>query len=158
MGGVIRMPTARATRSVITGPAIPGRTGVTLLARVRMGSGQLATRAGLSSIAYAASDVTSGVALGSGTFALTTLSDTLAQGDPRWREDSAAAPGPDGAHGFNWAAELPASLFPLTTLAAPSLLAGPARAREVQVDVRFTPVTGEAFTLVFRFAVLPVYS
>jgi hypothetical protein len=148
----------QAARGVVTGPAVPSRTGVTLLARLRAGSGQLVTRASLSSIAYAVSNVSTGASLGTGTFTISEcVYDSLQQNDPRWTADSAASPGADGAHGLNFAATLPASLFALATLAAPSVLAGPARARTVQCDVVFTPVTGEPWRVTFVWQTLPTY-
>lgn len=147
----------RVTRSVITGSAIPGRTGVTLLARLRTGTGQLVTRASISTIAYTVSNISLGTALGSGSFATTTIYDSLQQGDARWRADSAAQRGPDGEWGYNWAAELAATLFALTTLAAPGVISGPAKPQTIQADVVFTPVSGEPFRVVFTWQKLPVY-
>lgn len=149
---------ARVSKSVITGPQVPARTGAVLLARVRGGDGRLVTRASLSSIGYVVSDVTGGSSLGSGSFTVSsTVYDSLQQNDPRWKEDDADNLGPDGAHGFNFAATLPASLFALTTLAVPSVLAGPARPKQVQCDVTFTPVSGEPWRVVFTWQTLPTY-
>lgn len=152
----LRMP--RISRSVITGAAVPGQSGVTLLARVRGSDGRLITQASLSSIAYTVSDLTNGESLGTGTFTISsTVYDSLQQGDPRWSADSAARPGADGSHGYNFAGELPASLFALTTLAEPGVLTGPADPIQVQADVAFTPASGQAFRMVWSWKVWPVY-
>lgn len=148
----------QANKSVITGPAIPGRTGVVLLARVRASNGQLITQASLSSIAYTVSNVTLGTTLGTGTFTISsTVFDALQQGDVRWQEDSADEPGPDGVHGFNFAATLDDALFVLITLAAPGVLSGPASPQLIQCDVAFTPTSGEPWRVAFRWQKLPVY-
>jgi len=148
----------RYTRSVINGTAVPGKSGVTLLARLRGSDGRLVTRASLSSIAYTVSDLSAGTSLGTGTFTIsTTVYDSLQQGDPRWSADSAREPGPDGSHGYNFAAELPASLFALTTLAEPGVLSGPARPGRIQADVAFTPASGQAWRVVFAWDSYPVY-
>jgi hypothetical protein len=142
----------------VTGAGVPGKTGVTLLARLRMTSGALVTRASLSSIAYTVSDLTSGEALGTGTFTVSsTVFDSLQQNDLRWHADSLAAPGADGASGFNFLATVPASLFALETLEAPGVLTGTAAPRSIQCDVAFTPATGEAFRVVFRWTQQAVY-
>lgn len=149
------MPTNRST---IAGQAIPGKTGVTLMARLRGAAGALVTGASLSSIGYTVSDLTDGTALGSGTFTVSAvLFDSLQQGDARWSKDSAGRPGADGAWGYNFLASLAATLFPLTALAADDLLAGPAPPHRVQCDVAFTPVSGQPFRVLFSWLSVPVY-
>lgn len=149
----------RVTRSVITGAAIPGKSGVTLFARLRGNAGALITQASLTSITYAVLDLTSGVSLGTGTFAVsTTVYDALQQGDPRWQVDTVAAPGRDGSSGYNFAGTLPASLFVARTIEAIDLLAGQQPApHEIQAEVIFTPVSGEPWRVVFRWREVVVY-
>ena len=142
----------------LTGGPTPGKTGVTLLARVRMANGQLLTQASLSSIAYTVSDLTNGSSLGTGTFTVSsTVYDDLQQYDPRWQADSAGEPGDDGEFGFNFAGALPATLFALTTLAAPGVLTGFNAGIVVQADVAFTPASGQQWRISWRWRVLPAY-
>ena len=148
----------RTTRAIITGAAVPGRTGVSLLARLRMASGQLVTQASISSITYTVSNVSLGTALGAGTFTVSSsIYDALQQNDVRWAIDSAAEPGPDLTHGFNFLGTLGATLFSLATLAAPGVLTGEADAETMQCDVFFTPVSGQPFRVIYRWPALPVY-
>jgi len=148
---------ARVTRGQISASAVPAGTGVALLARLLLGTGQLATRASISAISYGVSNLTLGTSLGSGTFTVASIFDSLQQSDARWREDSQSEPGSDGYWGYNWAAALPAALFPRTALAAPGVLTGIAAAELIQADVTFTPVTGEPFVVIFSWQKLPVY-
>ena len=91
--------------SVITAPAVPGGTGVTVLARLRGADGQLVTQASLASVTYSVADLTSGEVLGTGTVTISSaVYDDLQQGDPRWTADGVNAVGDDGEHGFNFAA------------------------------------------------------
>lgn len=149
----------RVSKSVITGPPVPARTGAVLLARVRAGTGDLVTRASLASIGYVVSNLTLGTSLGSGSFVVNDcIYDALQQSDVRWKEDDASNLGPDGAHGYNFVATLPVSVLPpARTLAAPGVLSGPARPHDIQAEVRFVPVSGEAWVVVFQFQSLPVY-
>lgn len=132
------------------------RSGVTLMARVRGGDGALLTRAALSSVTYiVTSEVVTTTAADGTTTTTTTQSavtltissvvfNSLQQADPRWTADSESEPGPDGEWGYNFAATLPATAF--TEDGA-----------TYQVDVVFTPVTGQPWRCVFRFAPQDVY-
>ncbi len=142
----------------ITGAPIPGRTGVSLLARIRMANGALLTQASLTTLAYTVSDLTNGTALGASTFTIASVVfDSLQQNDPRWQVDSATEPGSDGSHGFNFLAVLPATLFALTVLAEPGVLTGFAPGVQVQADVTFTPVSGQPWRISWRWRATPVY-
>lgn len=143
--------------SLIAGGAIPSRTGVTLMARLVSQSGQLLTRASVSAIGWRVSNLATGVALGSGSFATTTIYDSLQTQDGRWSVDDAANPGSDGRYGYNFLATLEGGLFATTTLTAAGVLTGTAKGQVVQADVRFTATSGEEFTVVWRWQSLPVY-
>lgn len=140
-----------ATRSVIPAGSIPTGTGVTLLARLRGAAGALVTQASLSSIAWTALELTAGTELGTGTWTVSeVVYDSLQQGDPRWSADDASNPGEDGEHGFNFAATVAASLFASRTLAAESPLS-PLVPKRFQVEVVFTPTSGQPFTVVWQW-------
>lgn len=145
-------------RSVITGKAIPGASGVTLLARIRGAVGLLITQASLASIAWTVTDATLGTVLGTGTSPVaSSVYDSLQISDPRWTQDTPLLPGPDGASGFNFQATLAASLFPVRIPAAPDLLAGPTPGAGRQCDVVFTPVSGQPWRVVFRWLEVVVF-
>jgi hypothetical protein len=147
----------RLSRSVITGAAIPSKTGVALLARLR-GGGALLTQASLTSISYTVSDVTLGTTLGTGTFTVaSSIFDVLQQTDPRWTADSAAQPGADGAFGYNFLAVLPATLFPLTAILPPSSPLALPTADRIQADVTYTLASGEPFRVTWQWLQLPTY-
>lgn len=149
----------RLSRSVIAGPAVPGLTGVTLLARVRGGDGRLLTRASLLAVNWSLANLSTGTVLSGGALVLaSSVFDALQQSDPRWQVDSAAAPGPDGAWGYNFAGTIPAAMFPLAQLAAPaSPFSSSGKLVQVQADVAFTPVSGEPWRVSFQWRMSPVY-
>lgn len=133
---------------------VAGGSGVTLLARLRGQDGSLVTRASLSSISYSVANLTAGTVLGTGSLTVSsTVFDDL-QTDARWTQDTANRPGPDGASGYNFAATLPASLFPATTLTAAAARSAPPR---IQVDIVFTPVSGEPFRVIWSWAPVRVW-
>ncbi len=146
------------TRGVITGGQVPAGSGVTLLARLRAAGGQLLTRASVSAISYAVTDLAAGTQLGTAAAADTTsISDQLVQGDVRWQEDSQAAPGKDGLWGYNFLLTLPAALFDPILPTVPEVLTGPPAPTPIQCDVAFTPATGQAFRVVWRWVMLQTY-
>ena len=128
--------------------------GVTVLARLRGQTGALVTRASLSSITYTVSDLRAGAVVGTGSLTPSAAVFDDLQTDARWTQDSEARPGPDGAWGYNFAGTLPASLFPATTLTAAAARAAPGR---VQVDVVFTPTTGQPFRVVWSWTPVRVW-
>lgn len=145
------------TLGIITGQTT-GRSGVTLMARLRGAAGQPVTQASLSSITWQLSDLTAGTVAGSGTFAVaSSIFDALQQADPRWQADSALVPGPDGSWGYNFLATLGAALFPVATL-APAQFGAAAVPHLYQADVAFQPVSGERFTVSWQLNVVPVYA
>ncbi len=145
-------------RSVITGKAIPGQSGVTLIARILGNMGTPITMASLASIAYTVTDTTAGVNLGSGFFTVGgSVFDALVNGDPRWTQDSPQSPGPDGLSGYNFQATLPATLFPIRTPSPPDLLAGAPPGHNYQCDTAFTPVVGLPFRVSWRWPEEVVY-
>ncbi len=151
------MPTQGFARSVIAGPAIPAKSGVTLLARLRGQDGNLITRASLSTITYTVSELVAGATLGTGTFTISSvIFDSLQQNDARWSQDDAGNPGPDGTFGFNFAATLASTLFALDVLAEEPVLFSPV-VRKMQADVVFTPVTGQAWRVTFLWTTPKTY-
>lgn len=138
----------------ISGQVAAG-SGVTVLARLRGNDGGLVTQASLTSIAYSVANLTSGSVLGTGSFTVSdSVYDSLQQGDARWTQDSESRPGPDGSHGYNFAATIPASLFPATTLTAVAAQSAPPR---IQVDVTFTPTSGQPFRVVWTWSPVRVW-
>lgn len=136
--------------AIITGQAIPMRSGVTLLARVVGNLGVPITQATLSSIQYALTDLGSPTGVSPVTGNLTTLAialvifDQLQQSDPRWTRDSAGSPGADSLWGYNFSATLPASLF--------------TSSNRQRVDVVFTPLSGEPFRQPFEWTPIIGYA
>lgn len=129
---------------LITGIVVSG-SGVTLMARILGNTGRPITRASLSSITYNVQNVTDATVEGTGTLTIASVVfDSLQQTDPRWTRDSADEPGEDGAWGYNFLATMAASLF----------ADGGDR---IQVDVKFTPASGEAFIVPFSFVPVTTY-
>jgi hypothetical protein len=146
-----------ASGRIITGIALAA-SGLTLLARIRGNSGQLATQGSFSAINWQATNLQTGIVAGSGSFTPSAvLFNALVQNDPRWSQDSANQPGDDGAWGYNFLAQLNgAALFPSTPPAPPPLTASPAT--PYQIDLAFTPADGSpAFRVSFQAPVIPVY-
>lgn len=145
-----------STIGIITG-VVTAQSGVTLMARILGNSGRPITQASLLSITYKVRDLFDLISLGTGTFTIsTTVFDDLQQGDPRWTRDSEHSPGPDFAHGYNFLATLPASLFP-TAVYDVDPETGDVTRHRLQVDVTFTPVTGEPWVQPFSFQPIPTY-
>ncbi len=136
--------------SYATGVA-PSQTGVSLIARILGNLGTPITRATIASISYVLTDLTNGLTSGSGTFTVATVVfDNLVQNDPRWTADSPQVPGKDGRTGYNFLATIPAADFSATQLTgAPAPPWQPPLPRKWQVDVHFTPVSGEPFVVPF---------
>ena len=120
---------------IITGNAVEN-SGVTLLARLLGNGGTPVTQASLASIAYTVTDLNQGTVIVTGS-ALTisqVIFDTL-QLAPVWTKD---------AVGYNFLAALPGSLF---TNGGDTY----------QVDVVFTPVTGNPFRQSWQLVLQTVY-
>jgi hypothetical protein len=145
-------------RSVVTGRAIPGASGVTLLARLRGQGGALVTQASLTSIAWTATDLTTGFILGTGTASPALCVFDALQLDPRWTLDSPGLPGSDGSAGYNFALALPATLFPVRVPAlAPAPWVSAPLGDRYQADVVLTPVVGQPFRVSWRWSESVVY-
>ena len=136
----------------ITGSG-PARSGVTLLARILGNNGNPVTQASVSSINYQVTNLSAGT---TGTATALTVADvifdSLQQNDLRWTKDDADHPGIDGRHGFNFAATIPRTQFAAATPAVDT--PDPVK---YQIDVLFTPTTGQAFTQRFLYTAQPVY-
>lgn len=74
-----------------------------------------------------------------------TVFDALQQGDGLWTKDDANNPGSDGRHGYNWKYTVPATHFAVS-------------GNRFRCDVKFTPTSGEVFTVPFEFKTLKVYT
>lgn len=130
---------------IITAQSVPGRSGVALMARIRGQAAALLTQASLTSIGWTLTDLATGLVVTSGTFAVAAVVfDALQVQDGSWTKDSADSPGPDGAWGYNFRGIIPAANFT-------------ASGDRFQVDVAFTPATGEPFRVPFQFATVKVY-
>jgi hypothetical protein len=133
---------------MVTGGVIPSGTGVTLMRRVTGNNGLPITKASLTSIAWTLTDITNGMALGTGTFAISAVVfDVLQTADPRWAFDTV---------GYNFAATIPAAQT--LPVASPSIQPAAGKPmRQLQCDVLFTPVTGEPFRSQFTWPAAQVY-
>jgi len=138
----------------ITGLVHQG-SGVILLARIRGNDGQLATQSSISSISYAIRDLTDGETDATGTLTVSdVIFDDLQQDDWRWRRDSKLKPGEDSQHGYNFRATLAAGNFDDHDVDSTSK---EVTRHEFQVDVKFTPASGEPFVQTWRLTSIPVY-
>ena len=140
---------------VVTGIGVCG-SGHTLMGRILGNSGVPITQASLASIAYAVRDLTAGTTITSGV-ALTISSvvfDSLQQADPRWTKDSASSVGEDGRYGYNFLATLPATLFTAFDVDADT---EEVTTHRYQVDVTFTPASGQPFRQAFQFPAVPTW-
>jgi hypothetical protein len=131
--------------------AVPSRTGIRLMARVRGFGGALVTQASISTLTAVVTDLSAANAQISST-ALTIASvwfDSL-QWDLTWQKDGPNNPAPpppfgDGAYGYNFAWVAPASNFANT-------------GHRFQVDVKLVPVSGEQFEIAYQIPTFPVYA
>lgn len=139
-----------ARLSLITGQALPARTGVVLMARIlglgADGKRALITPDTIGAVQWHAQNLDDG----SETQANTALTPSsvlfvdLQQDDLAWSKDSADNPGMrDGLWGYNFRFVVPAATFQDEAT--------------YQIDVQFTPVTGEPFYVSFRFRTVPAY-
>ena len=143
------------TIGILTGTVHAG-SGVCLMARLRGLDGNLVTQASLSSITYAIRDLTDAVTDSTGSLTISSvIFDSLQQNDLRWRKDSQSRPGPDGQHGYNFRTVMGATLFGEFTVAT----ASPYRVSPstFQIDVKFTPTSGQAFVQSWQITPLPTY-
>lgn len=141
---------------LITG-VVAAQSGVTLMARINGNAGTPVTRATLSSIAYTVTDLVS-AGQDAGTLTVSAVIFDSLQNDPRWVRDSADHAGPDGSCGYNFLAVLPATLFDTSSpTEIPAGYPQPTQKR-YQVDVVFTPVSGQPWRVIFLVTVLPVFA
>lgn len=120
---------------LITAQAVPGKSGVILMARIVGYMGELAVQSSFSLITYAVEDLTNAALLGSGTLVIANVVyNALQQGNLLWTKDDAFNLGRDGRWGYNFATILPATLF-----------TGPNSGDRNRADVQFTPVLNPAF-------------
>ena len=139
---------------IVTGGIIPDGSGVALLARIEGNGGQPITQADIASITWTLTDLVTPAALGSGSFVVaTSVFNGLVQNDLRWQIDSETQPGRGGHWGYNFAAVIPASSFPVSTVTRGNVAAD----LRVQADVFFTPTLGQPFRVPFRWQRLPVF-
>lgn len=133
-----------------------GLSGVALMARVRGADGRLITRASISTIAYTVTNLTDAETAGTGTFTVSdTVFDALQQSDPRWTRDGEGNPGSDGSWGYNWAGVVPAVTFEAAAMTSAGIAACPPR---YQIDVAFTPASGQPFRVSYVVSVGKVYA
>lgn len=144
------------TLGVVTGVGVCN-SGVTLMARILGNAGTPITQASLSAITYTVRDITGQTTIAQDT-ALTISSvvyDSLQQSDPRWDLDDSSNPGADNAWGYNFLAVIPAADFASYTVNADTSEVTPHR---YQVDVEFTPTSGQKFVQAFQFLGVPTYA
>ena len=137
------------------------RSGVTCMARIRGQTGQLITRASLSTITYAVRNLTSATTITSAQ-SLTISSvvyDDLQVDDPRWDRDNEEHPGPDEVWGYNFLATIAASHFTGVTVADDEGVLAPnaVTPHKFQVAITFTPASGQPFVQPFEFMAIPVW-
>lgn len=136
--------------TVIASEAVPGDSGLQLMARVLGWDGALLNPGEVATVFVQATDLTAeGQVPGSSVIPVhnpDVLNTVLAlvQDDPAWTMDSADAPGPDGTWGYNVFFLLPA---------ADSAGSGDS----FQVDLQIVPTAGEPLTIVFQVPTWKVY-
>lgn len=132
------------------------KSGVTLLARIRGNGGNLITQASLSSITYAIRDLTDAETDSTGSFTISdVIFDDLQQDDQLWHQDTAIRPGPDESYGYNFKATLSAGSFDDHDVATTSPYE--VTRHRFQVDVKFTPTSGQPFVQSWEITSIPVY-
>lgn len=138
------------TQTVITSLALPGKTGVILMARIVGVNNTPIVQATISTITYAVQNVTQGTSAGTGSFTVSSvIYDNLQTADDSWNAtmDTPANPSPvDGLAGYNFRATIPASILTPTE-----------DLDEYRADVKFVPASGEQFFQPFLFPLLLVY-
>lgn len=130
---------------VLTGPSVENSPWV-LTARILGQDGQPIAQNSIASIAYTVTDVTTGTVIAAAqdlTVADVVFND-LQQTDPRWKWDDENNPGADGLWGYNFQAVIPGSNF---------VNGGDT----YQVDVVFTPTSGNPFRVPFASTPTQVY-
>lgn len=135
------------TLGIVTGVGALG-SGHTLMARILGNAGTPITQATLSGITYTIRDLTAQTTVASAQ-ALTVSSvvyDSLQQEDPRWDLDAA---------GYNFLAVIPASWFTDYDVDEDT---GVVTSHRYQVDVEFTPVSGQPFVQSFQFQAVANYA
>jgi hypothetical protein len=157
------------TIAPITGVIVAGG-GATLFARLLGNNGFPVNQSSIFTIAYSVVDLVSGLQIVSNLPLVvnSVIFNTLVQTDPRWTQDSATAPGPDGLFGYNFAVDIPPSSLPGITppplvndgnnVVVPPNWSGPlAPPGRVRIDVSFLPILGNFFKVPFEPDVLPSY-
>jgi hypothetical protein len=129
---------------------------VALLARILGNAGNPITQSDITSIAWTARDLNTGVTISTGTFTVaTSVYNSLQQSDGRWTVDSQYAPGHDRRWGYNFAGTVPAATF--ANLFDVDPLTFRVTLHRVQVTVAFTPASGEPFRQAFQFSPLATW-
>ena len=142
------------TLAPITGLVI-ANSGVTCMARLCGAGGALVTQASISSIGYAIRDLTDGETDSASTLTVSSvIYDSLQQTDPRWTKDSAIALGKDGRWGYNFLNTFAATLFTDFDMDATTKIVTP---HKFQVNIWFTPASGQKFHVPFQFTPIPVW-
>lgn len=152
------MPNIVGCQGAVTGVVV-SKSGVTLLARILGQLGTPITVATISSITWNVQDLVTQLSTGSGSFTPSqVVFDSLQVFDPRWNKDSASSPGPDKLWGYNFLASVPASSFTAYDVAASSaVFPSVVTPHTFQVDVEFTPVSGEKFRQPWVFKPIPTW-
>ena len=112
--------------------------GASLMARVLGHNAAAITQASVSSITYKVFDLSSGTPpdqVTSGTLTVSSVVFDTYQTDARWTKDST---------GYNFRWDAPASAFPSWSV--------------YQIEIKFTPSSGETFFLVFKITANAIYS
>jgi|SRR5579859_498114 len=141
---------------VITGIGI-ANAGVTCMARILGNTGTPITQASINTIAFNVKDLNLLTSPGTGTLLpANVIYNSLQQQDPRWDKDSGLRPGKDGAWGYNFL-----NLFSHTFFTAfdvdNSTTPPTVKPHKFQIDIVFTPVTGEPFLASYSFLAVPTW-
>lgn len=141
---------------IITGIVTAG-SGVTIMARIRGVNGSLITQASLSTITYAIRDLTDGATDSTGSLTISSVVfDSLQQASDRWTISSADTPHQkDKSYGYNFLAEFAASLFTDFDVGAASPY--DVTPHVFEIDIKFTPASGQPFVLAAKFTPIPTY-
>lgn len=143
----------------VTNNTIVGRAtrkgGATIIARLTDLTGALITRASVAAINYTIQDMTGGTAPVTGSLPVSSVVfDSLQQGGG-WTQDNVQNLGADGLTGWNLRWTVPAANFAFANTPDPY---GNQSPHVFEVDLIFTPVSGENFAVRCVFPVDPSYS
>jgi len=145
------MRTLGLIRGVVT-----AQSGVTLMARVLGYNGEPITKVSITSIAYSVRLKNTATTTATGTLTVNdVVYNDLQQQDATWQVDDVDNPGTDARWGYNFRATLAATLF--AAFAVDTASPYEVTPYTYQVDVEFTPASGQPFVVAFEITNIPTW-